>query len=130
MDQESFMIITVQGSSGPLPSRSQPSETRNRKLEESLFVTKRFIKQENNMTMVGQGPPISCYGCQGFFGSVRSSRSHNLCPSVRPSPSVTCFLEHSILHLSVLRQTQVSVSSHLVGQTEPKKLRLVFEKIF
>ena len=64
MDQESFMIITVQGSSGPLPS-----ETRNKKLEESLFVTKRFIRQENHMTVVGQeGPPISCYGCQDFFG--------------------------------------------------------------
>ena len=63
MDQESFMIITVQGSSGPLPS-----ETRNKKLEKSLFVTKRFIKQENHMTMVGQeGPPISCYGCQEFL---------------------------------------------------------------
>ena len=63
MDQESFMIITVQGSSGPLPS-----ETRNKKLEESLFVTKRFIKQENHMTVVGQeGPPISCYGCQDFL---------------------------------------------------------------
>ena len=69
MDQESFMIITVQGSSGPLPSRSRPSETRNKKLEESLFVTKRFIKQENHMTVVGQeGPPISCYGCQEFLG--------------------------------------------------------------
>ena len=45
------MIITVQGSSGPLPSHSRPSETRNKKLEESLFVTKRFIKQEDRMTV-------------------------------------------------------------------------------
>ena len=67
MDQESFMIITVQGSSGPLPSHSRPSETRNKKLEESLFVTKRFIKQENQMTVVGHGPPISCYGCHDFL---------------------------------------------------------------
>ena len=53
---------------------------------------------------------------QYFFGSVRSSRSHKMCLSVRP---VQVFLELSIFIF--LR----SLSAYIVRQTEPKILRLV-----
>ena len=57
-----------------------------------------------------------------LVGSVRSSRSHNLRPSIRPSgPNLSRALN---LHLSGSGLLDLDVSE-LLGQTEPKILGLV-----
>ena len=64
-----------------------------------------------------------------ILGSIRSSRSHNICLFVIP---LTCCLEHSILFFiaqifKLISQHSPSSlsSSNFIGETEPRKLHLV-----